>query len=182
MPEPRVLDPALLDFRPLAKADLPRLCDWFNAPHARRWFGEGRSLASVVQEYTPYIEGNAPIRPLLVSYAGRPIGMISWERFGDSPDFMRTYGVDDPDAVNCDVLIGDADFVHRGLGAPLIGRFLREIVFSDRRYSTCIIDPNPDNAIAIRAYEKAGFRYLRTVADDGEGNAVWLMVMGRNDP
>jgi aminoglycoside 6'-N-acetyltransferase len=181
MTEPGVLDPELLDFRPLTRADLPRLCDWINAPHARRWFGQGRSLASVVDEYTPYIDGTTPIHPLLVSYAKRPIGMISWERFGDFPDFMRAYGVSDPDAVNCDVLIGDVDFVHRGLGAPLLRRFLREIIFSDPRYTSCIIDPMPENLGAIRAYEKAGFRYLRTVADDGEGNAVCLMELARTD-
>jgi aminoglycoside 6'-N-acetyltransferase len=181
MPERDALDPALLDFRPLAKADLSLLCEWLNAPHARPWFGNGRSLTSVAEEYVPYIEGTVPIRALLVSYAERPIGMISWERFGDWPDFMRVYGVDDPDSVNCDVVIGEADIAHRGLGAPMLRRFLREIVFSDPRFTACIIDPRPENAIAIRAYEKAGFRHVRTVADDGEGEAVYLMELRRDD-
>jgi aminoglycoside 6'-N-acetyltransferase len=180
MPERDALDPALLDFRPLAKSDLPRLHTWLNAPHARRWFGEGRSFESVLEEYVPYIEGTVAIRALLVSHAGRPIGMISWECFGDWPDFMRTYAVDDPHAVNCDVVIGEPDAVHRGLGAPMLRRFLREIVFSDPRYTTCIIDPRPDNASAIRAYEKAGFRHVRTVTDDGEGHPVYLMEIRRD--
>jgi hypothetical protein len=34
------LDPALLAFRPLVAADFPALHGWFNAPHARRWFGK----------------------------------------------------------------------------------------------------------------------------------------------
>ena len=107
--------------------------------------------------------------------------MISWERFGDSPDFMRTYAVDDPDAVNCDLLIGEVDFAHRGLGGPMLRRFLREVVFSDPRFTTCIIDPQPENASAIRAYEKAGFCHVRTMPDDGEGNAVYLMKLRRAD-
>ncbi len=107
--------------------------------------------------------------------------MITWECFGDWPDFMRTYAVDDPDAVNCDVLIGEADAAHRGLGGPMLRRFLREIVFCDPRFSTCIIDPRPDNSIAIRAYEKAGFLHVRTLSDDGEGNSVYLMELGRAD-
>jgi len=181
MTERAALDPALLDFRPLAKSDLPWLSTWLNAPHARRWFGDGRSLESVLEEYVPYIEGTVPIRALLVSHAKRPIGMISWERFGDFPDFMRTYAVDDPEAVNCDVVIGEADAVHRGLGGPMLRRFLREIVFCDPRYTSCIIDPRPENTSAIRAYEKAGFRHVRTVADDGEGHPVYLMEIRRED-
>jgi RimJ/RimL family protein N-acetyltransferase len=175
------LDAALLAFRPLEKADLGRLASWFNAPHARRWFGHGRSLGSVVEEYAPYIEGTTPIHPFLVSYEARPIGMIAWERFGDSPDFMRTYGVEDPDAVNCDVIIGEVDFAGRGLGAPLLRRFLSEIVFFDSRHSKCIIDPEVENLAAIRAYEKAGFCYLRTLLDDGEGNAIHLMELRREE-
>ena len=171
------LDPALISFRPLEKTDLRRLCSWFNAPHARRWFGQGRSLDGVTEEYVPYIEGTTPIHPFLVSYDTEPIGMIAWERFGDSPDFMRTYGVDDPNAVNCDVIIGEVAFTRRGLGAPLIRRFLREIVFFDPRHSTCILDPEVENLVAIRVYEKAGFHYLRMLSDDGEGNAIHLMEL-----
>jgi RimJ/RimL family protein N-acetyltransferase len=180
MPDRDPLDPGKLAFRPLAMGDLRQLHAWFNAPHARRWFGKGRSFESIVEEYAPDIAGSTPIHPFLVSYAGKAIGWVSWECFGDAPDFMRTYGVDDPNAVNCDVLIGDAEFVQRGLGAPLLRRFLSEIVFSDPRYTSCVIDPVEDNTIAIRAYEKAGFCYLRTVADDGEGNRLHLMEMRRS--
>jgi RimJ/RimL family protein N-acetyltransferase len=181
MPERDVFDATLIEFRPLTNEDLPRLCTWFNAPHARRWFGNGRTLASVVEEYTPYVDGRTPVHAFVVSHAARPIGMVQWERFGDFPDFMQTYRVDDPDVVNCDVLIGETDAVHRGLGAPLIRRFLKEVVFRDTRYSTCLIDPETANHIAIRAYEKAGFRYVRTLADDGEGKPVYLMELQRAD-
>ncbi len=88
-----------------------------------------------------YIDGTVAIFPFIVSYDALPIGMVGWERFGDHPDFMRTYGVDDPFAANCDVLIGDPDYAHRGLGPALIGRFLDEIVFLDPRITCCIIDP-----------------------------------------
>jgi RimJ/RimL family protein N-acetyltransferase len=181
MPKTDSLDPELLEFRPLRESDLGRLHRWFNAPHARRWFGKGRSLEDVVQEYLPYIEGTTPIHPFLASYGSRPIGMIAWERFGDSPDLMRAYGIEDPNAVNCDVIIGEADFVGRGLGPHLIRRFVSQIALSDPRHSTCILDPEVENLFAIRAYEKAGFRHLCTLPDDGEGNALCLMELGRGE-
>src|SRR5437762_13148340 len=96
-----LLDPAQLSFRPLAVDDLPALHAWFNAPHARRWFGKkGASLAGVIEEFTGYLAGSEPIHSFIVSHAGRPIGLLQWVRMGDFPDAMRGYEVTDPDTVN----------------------------------------------------------------------------------
>ena len=41
-------------------------------------------------------------------------------------------------------------------------------VLGDSRALVSIIDPGPDNGLAIRAYEKVGFRYFGS-ADTAEG-------------
>lgn len=169
------------DFRPLASADLETLHRWLNAPHAKHWFGGGRTIASVHEEYSEYIHPDQPIRAYIIEHAGRPIGLLNWERMGDSPDFQKTYEVDDPNSVNCDMLIGEVDAAHRGQGAAMLRQFLQRIVFVDQHLTCCVIDPVPDNAIAIRMYEKAGFRFTRALPEDGEGNAVYLMELSRED-
>jgi aminoglycoside 6'-N-acetyltransferase len=175
------LDPAKLGFRPLTHADLPMLHRWLNEPHARPWFHGGPPLAHVVAEYSAYIDRREPIFAFVVSYGDRPIGMMNWQRAGDFPDFMQLYQIADPDAANCDVVIGDPGFVHRGLGPKMIRKFAREIIFADPRITTLIIDPERGNAIAIRAYEKAGFRFLRFIDDDGEGKPLELLQVDRAD-
>jgi dihydrofolate reductase/RimJ/RimL family protein N-acetyltransferase len=175
------LAPEPLAFRPLERADLPLIQAWSVAPHARRWYERNATLAAVEAEYVPSIEGRVPIAAYVVLYAGRPIGMMEWMRFGDFPEAMPLYGVDDPDVVNCDVLIGESDMAYRGLAAPMIRRFLREIVFRDPRFAVCIIDPEVENRSAIRAYEKAGFRWVRTMPDDGEGKPIYLMELRRGE-
>jgi dihydrofolate reductase/RimJ/RimL family protein N-acetyltransferase len=176
------LDPSELAFRPLARSDLPLLHAWCNAPHAKRWYGERKGdLAALEAEYLPTIEHEAPIEAFIVLHAGRPIGMMEWMRFGDFPEMMPLYGVTDPDIVNCDVLIGEADFAHRGLAAPMIRRFLKEIAMVEPRFQTCLIDPELPNRSAIRAYEKAGFRHVRTMPDDGEGKPIYLMELRRSE-
>lgn len=172
------LDPAAIAFRPLALGDLPRLHAWFQAPHVVPWFGE-RTLEDVVEEYTEYIERRVPIEALVVELDARPIGMVSWGRFGDFSEMMRGYEVDDASAANCDVLLGEPDVIHRGLGAPLLVRFLRAHVFADPRTTQCIIDPHAENVIAIRAYAKAGFRPLRHVNDHEDGRLLALMSLRR---
>ncbi|HEV8550960.1 MAG TPA: GNAT family N-acetyltransferase [Polyangiaceae bacterium] len=175
------LDAAGLTFRPLKRDDLPLLLTWFNTPHARRWYGRGDTLAAVEAEYLPSIEGSKPTRRYIAKLGDRPIGLLEWCRFGDYPEIMPFYGVEDGDIVNCDVIIGEPDVVYRGLGAPMIRRFLREIVFTEPRFTTCLIDPEVDNKSSIRAYEKAGFRHVRTMADDGEGNSIYLMELRQDE-
>src|SRR5262249_59435438 len=72
----------------------------------------------------------------IVSYAGRAIGLVQWNRLGDFPLQMNGYEVTDPDVVNVDILIGDAAYVRRGLGAPLVRRFLDEIVFRSEEHTS----------------------------------------------
>lgn len=168
-------------FRPLLTADLPLLARWFNASHARRWFGNGRSADDIAAEYVPVIDGAVPIRAFVVVVGRRPVGMVEWVRMGDFPDFQRAYGVEDPNTANCDVLVGEPDLVGRGFGPRMVRAFLERVVFADPRVSACVIDPEPDNAIAIRAYEKVGFGFLRALPDDGEGNPVYLMGLGRDE-
>jgi aminoglycoside 6'-N-acetyltransferase len=168
-------------FRPLTAGDLPQIHRWFDAPHARRWFDKG-SLDQVAAEYLPYIEGSVPIHAFIVALGGaggREIGLVEWERFGDFPEAQATYRVTDPNAANCDILIGEPDAAYQGWGPRIVRSLLQEIVFADPRITTCIIDPSPDNAIAIRAYEKVGFHFLRAVPEDGEGLALYLMELTR---
>jgi RimJ/RimL family protein N-acetyltransferase len=175
------LDPAQLSFRPLTEADVPRLWAWFDAPHARRWFARERTAASIVEEFMGYLAGSEPIHNYIVMYAGRDIGLVQWTRLGNFSLQMNGYEVTDPDVVNVDILIGDAGHVRRGLGAPLVRRFLDEIVFAaDPRFQTCLIDPERENSAAIRAYEKAGFTFVRTVIDPEDGKtALHLMELRR---
>ena len=176
------LDPAALRFRPLELEQLPLLHRWMHAPHAERWWARkhNRSVEDVIAEYAPSIAGEIPIHSLLVAYDAAPIGLVEWIRLGYFPSLMRTYRVDDPDAVSCGVLIGEESFAHHGLGGPMICRFLREVAFRDPRCTSCFIDPESDNLSAIRAYEKAGFHFVREAVDE-EGLSIHLMWTSRKE-
>ena len=40
------------------------------------------------------------------------------------------------------------------MGSGSIGFWIDEVVFANENIGVCIIDPNPENTAAIRAYEK----------------------------
>jgi len=68
-------------------------------------------------------------------------------------------------------------------GGDLAGRsrFLVEVVFRDERVRVCVIGPESKNVAAIRAYEKAGFRFFKTIQVPGEPEPEHLMRMSREE-
>jgi hypothetical protein len=170
--------PTHFSFRPLKTSDLELVHEWMQLPHARLAYGHEK-LAEVKEEYGKWIAGLEPIHAYLVLADDKPIGTMSWNRFRDYPEMTACYQVADPNAVNCDVLLGE--MAHRGLGPGLIRRFLREIVFVDETVTACVIDPYASNAIAIRAYAKAGFSFVREVIDFEDHVPLHLMTLARAD-
>lgn len=55
------------------------------------------------------------------------------------------------------------------------------MVFGKTDAESCIVGPEPANQVAIRAYEKAGFRYLKTVEVTEEDQPEYLMRVTRDD-
>jgi RimJ/RimL family protein N-acetyltransferase len=155
---------------------------WLSLPHVARWWcaTEPITPAQVASKYLPRIAGTVPTRCFIIQHAATPIGFIQTYRLADYPDYARQVGVDEP-AAGVDLFIGEAAFLHRGLGAPIPRAFLRQIVFAQPGIVRCIIGPAVSNAAAIRAYEKAGFRYLRTATMPDEPEPEYIIRLTRAD-
>lgn len=151
---------------------------WLNAPHvARWWYGDDTSRSGVEEEYGSYIEGREMVEPYLILHGELPIGYIQSYPVSDDAGYARLVGIEG--AAGVDLFIGETGFLHRGLGAIILRRFLREVVFVDESVEVCVIGPEPENTAAIRAYEKAGFRYFKTIHVPGEPNPEHLMKLTR---
>ena len=153
-------------FRPMSAADLPLVRRWLAAPHVMQWWGD------TYQQFE-LVSGDLEIEAMdqfIVATDGRPFGYLQcydptvWpdNGLGDHP--AGTRGIDQ--------FIGEPDMVDRGHGSAFIRAFI------DGRLAAgaprVITDPDPANARAIRAYQKAGFRQHRLV-DTPDGRAL-LMV------
>jgi aminoglycoside 6'-N-acetyltransferase len=60
--------------------------------------------------------------------------------------------------VGVDLSLGDPAKLSRGIGSAALRAFAERL--AAQGYRTIIIDPDPENARAVRAYEKAGFRAI----------------------
>ena len=80
-----------------------------------------------------------------------------------------------------DLFIGEPELIGTGHGPALIRAFLREVVFPRYDVREAVIGPSAQNASAIRAYAKAGFRVWRDVVVPGEPDPERIMRIRRDD-
>ena len=143
------------DLRPVTAADLPMLKTWLAEPHVAEWWDEGpeASLAEIV-EAMDFIS----TEPLIAELNGRLIAYVqSYHPHleDDHPYQDQPFGT-----LGIDVSIGVPDLVGVGHGSRLVRAFV-DMLFEEG-CPRVVIDPDPTNARAIRAYEKAGFRAFDT--------------------
>jgi aminoglycoside 6'-N-acetyltransferase len=137
-------------------------------------------LEEVKKKYSPRILPQENVDVYIFSYGKKPFGMIQSCKMDDEPVEKTTFCLEDR-CVGIDLCIGEADYVHKGLGSIIIRCFLKEIVFSKENVAACIADPQVDNTIAIRCYQKAGFRYLRTVWYEPDKQREDVYIISRDE-
>ena len=159
-------EPKVVTFRALRREDVPLLYRWFKAEHVARWWPTG-SYEEVLRKYGERTSDDSDVRPYVISYGGRPIGYVQLY-----PADAKTRGLD--------FFIGEPEYLRRGLSAIVLRAFLDSVVFSQKDVEACIVDPVQENTIAIRAFEKAGFRFVKIIRDPESGKSAQLMAISRS--
>lgn len=175
------LPPEPIRFEPMTESDLPHIIRWFDSPFVQQWYsyGEPATEQELIEHYLPRTRPESLTRAFLIYYGNTPIGYIQTYRVADYPDYARYVAVDE-DVAGLDLFIGEAGYIHRGLGGAILREFLRDVVFATMDIRACVVGPDPANRAAIRAYEKAGFRYVKTIQVPNEPNPEYLMSMDRS--
>jgi RimJ/RimL family protein N-acetyltransferase len=174
-------DAGLIDFRWLSEDDLPLIHRWLNQGEALRWYGQkATTLDEIDAEYRPMLHGQDTAKASLITYEGVPIGYIQHYLTADEAEYWGRQRLP-PGTAGIDLFIGEETFLHRGFGPLVIRRYLDERLFTDPAITACIIDPDPANVIAIRAYEKVGFRYLHTIGPPDHIEPAYLMMLTREE-
>jgi aminoglycoside 6'-N-acetyltransferase len=163
-------------FRPVElQRDLPDLLRWLGDPDVRPWYDEGElSEENIGGRFAP----EDTTRKFIIEIDGEGTGYIQVYRLADEEDYRRQVDVS-PEAVAMDLFIGEAAFRGQGWGTEVLRACLRRIVFGEMGAEVAMIAPDPENARAVRSYEKVGFQRVRTlyVEDDDPGNSGWEVVM-----
>ena len=165
------------NFVPLQEAHLKQMFIWLNTLSVSSWYGKGEDFhryENVQNKYLPRTRPESNIRAFIIRYHSQNIGYIQTYRICDYPEYNHSVGTNER-AVGLDLFIGEEAFLHQGHGSHIIRQFLQEIAFRLPGIDTCIIGPEAKNISAIRAYEKSGFRYWKTIQLPGENESEYLM-------
>ena len=152
-------------FRPMSAEDLPTIKRWLGTPHVSQWWHDPSQQLELVRGDLDHPD----MEQFIVAADNREFAYLqcynlsAWNTgFGPQPEGTR----------GLDQFIGEADMLDRGHGSAFIRNF------TDRLFAAgaprVVIDPDPANFRAIRAYEKAGFCRDRLV--DTPDGAALLMV------
>ncbi len=142
-------DPQDYDFRAVTKKDAALLKRWISSPHWKQWWGDPETeLAEILDN----LDSEA-VEPMIAELDGKPIAYVQTydphmedeHPYQDQP--FGTFGID--------LSIGEASDLNKGHGSAILTA-LAGLLFEEGAVRL-IIDPDPSNAAAIRAYAKAGF-------------------------
>jgi len=153
------------------QADLPLLERWLLSPHVLRWWG------TPAQQLTALAQRSRDTDAVITA-DGRPVGYLCWQtpptseleaaRLTDLPD----------DLVDIDILIGEPEFVGRGVGPRALVLLLAKLRGEGAGFAG--VGTSTSNRAAIRAFEKAGFRLFREFDDPESGPCMYLVARLRD--
>lgn len=169
-----------IHFTPLQDAHFPLLLKWLETPHVNAWWDMDIQWTPqlIKEKFGSYVHGykleqgvRKPFQAYIICMNDVPMGYI---QLYNAHEFPRDY----PDGLEelptslaaLDFFIGEEEYLGKGLGSHILKRFLEEYV--DPFYDACFVDPDTANIRAIRAYEKAGFKAIKTIQ---EGSMTWMV-------
>lgn len=149
-----------ITFRPVTRDDLATLTDWIKRPHWQEWWGDP---ATEIGYITDMIEGRDTTRPFFFMVDGVDAGYIQYWIVGDQ--LKEPWLTEAPwmlalpeGTIGVDISIADAATLSRGIGTAVLTAFVARL--RAEGHEEIIIDPDPSNGRAVRAYEKSGFRAI----------------------
>jgi aminoglycoside 6'-N-acetyltransferase len=141
-------------FRDVRREDFPLLGRWLTEPHVAKWWGDPAEELESIETAMTSVE----TRPLIVEMDGVPIAYL--QSYDPHLEEDHPYQDQPPGTLGIDISIGNPDLTGKGHGSAIIRQFCTELFAAGT--ARVVIDPDPANTQAIRAYEKAGFRFLDT--------------------
>ena len=151
-----IQDPFRFDFKPIDKAYRSLIHTWLAQPHVAKWF-YGQGLQNTLNHLDEFLEGSSSGQYWLAYDKGYPFAFLITSSVCKPDDELTKWCTEEGVAITLDLLIGDANFLGKGLSPILIREFL---VSQFPQVTEVLIDPEATNAHAIHVYKKVGFTVL----------------------
>ena len=149
------------------QTDLPLLERWLRSPHVVRWWGAPDLLLTALAQRSRDTHA-------VITADSRPVGYLCWQR--PSPSELEAAGLTDlpEDLVDIDILIGEPELLGRGVGPRALIMLSAKLLGEGVGFAG--LGTSTSNRVAIRAFEKAGFRLFRDFEDPEFGPCKYMVA------
>lgn len=142
-------------FKSLNVDHIALLISWLQRPHITPFWQETNNLAELEEKFLIKLPHQS-VYAFIIEHNNKPIGYIQYyeaTKVGEGwwPD-------EKPNNYGIDLMIGEEKYLNKGLGPQIIKEFIEFLKSRHTNVDSIIIDPEPTNTRAIRAFEKAGFQ------------------------
>jgi ribosomal protein S18 acetylase RimI-like enzyme len=161
----------VIGLRPASDADWPTIHRWLRQDEVQRWWG---SLAAAEAEVLAALRSSMGLCSI-IEVGGVAVGYAQAQEatvLGQGLPAALTAGT-----FRVDAFIGEAAYRRRGIAMAAL-RLVAAEVFATTLVLGVIVVVALRHEAAIRAYEKAGFRWVRVI-DDPLFGPSWLMRLER---
>jgi len=169
--------PKSITFQKLTPEDLPMLLAWFKEPHVMKWWPYPEPEEKFFEQFLERCRLKDNTFAFIVKLDDVPFGYIQYYHW--KQDEEKTGGTWVPSdlpatTVGIDQFIGDPSYLGKGYGTHMVKEFIAHITqVCEPQITTIILDPKPDNIVAIKCYEKVGFKKIGLV-DAPWGPALFM--------
>ncbi len=145
-------------FKPVEENDLPLLYSWFKKPHVELWWPVPEEQEDFFKSFLERIRAGVK-KPYIVLLNDLPIGYLQSYSVNQATHSWLPELPGNKNVIGIDQFIGEPDYLYKGFGPLFIKQFVDDLIAKDPAL-TVIVDPDPTNTVAIRCYEKVGFKQL----------------------
>jgi aminoglycoside 6'-N-acetyltransferase len=176
-----------LSFLPLRRDDFSLLSKWFSLPHVQTWWREDAALGAIASRYGPSVDGTDPTECFIVQRCGVPIGFAQRYRLVDNLSWQKSLAESGcpADSAGIDYLIGELEWIGRGVGPQLIAQ-LTEMVLRDLSDASAVVaSVQKQNKRSWRALEKSSYMRIWSgwiVSDDPSDEGESHVYIYRRPP
>lgn len=144
----------MFTFERFEENHLSLLRQWLNSEHIKDFWQESDDDEKLKAKFLHELPRQG-VLPFVIAKDHKPIGYIQYydaTKVGGGwweAEQNGTFGID--------LMIGSIEHHGRGFGPTIINEFIGILRENEPSLKSIIIDPDPKNRRAIRAFEKAGF-------------------------
>lgn len=170
-----------ITFDRLNELHFPLLLKWLKTPHVKKWWDQDviYTMDLVCEKFGKHthliaLSNNSNYKTFAYIICLNKVE-IGYIQAYNAADFAKNNGLDlssiHGSICGVDLFIGEAKFLHCGMGSKILNEFERQILAP--HFEWCLIDPAKDNLSAIKAFEKAGFQ----ISDQFQSsNNIWMIA------